>query len=122
MWTATTRRQHSRAGLRYDTDLTVAEWALVEPLHAPAVRGAGDRVSGHCARSSRSSTSCAVGSRGVCSQESGDRHILQLVQAGDLTRVEASVRHSAQLSAFLSRNAGAPAVLLNEDQAPRFPG
>ena len=31
MWTPTTRRQHSRAGLRYDTDLTDAEWALVEP-------------------------------------------------------------------------------------------
>jgi transposase len=32
MWTPTTRRQHSRAGLRYETDLTDAEWALVEPL------------------------------------------------------------------------------------------
>ena len=32
MWTATNRRQHSRAGLRYETDLTDAEWALVEPL------------------------------------------------------------------------------------------
>ena len=32
MWTPTTRRQHSRDGLRYETDLTDAEWALVEPL------------------------------------------------------------------------------------------
>jgi len=32
MWTPTTRRQHSRADLRYQTDLTDAEWALVEPL------------------------------------------------------------------------------------------
>jgi transposase len=32
MWTPTTRRQHSRAGLRYETDLTDAEWAIVEPL------------------------------------------------------------------------------------------
>lgn len=32
MWTPTTRRQHSRASLRYDTDLTDAEWALLEPL------------------------------------------------------------------------------------------
>ncbi|RYE95988.1 MAG: IS5/IS1182 family transposase, partial [Oxalobacteraceae bacterium] len=27
MWTPTTRRQHSRANLRYETDLTDAEWA-----------------------------------------------------------------------------------------------
>ncbi|MEN3209743.1 IS5-like element ISMex40 family transposase [Methylorubrum populi] len=32
MWTPTTRRQHSRSGLRYETDLTDAEWAVVEPL------------------------------------------------------------------------------------------
>src|SRR3954463_7671639 len=32
MWTPTTRRQHSRDGLRYETDLTDAEWALLEPL------------------------------------------------------------------------------------------
>ena len=31
MWTPTTRRQYSRAHLRYETDLTDAEWALVEP-------------------------------------------------------------------------------------------
>jgi transposase len=32
MWTPTPRRQHSRDGLRYETDLTDAEWAIVEPL------------------------------------------------------------------------------------------
>ena len=32
MWTPTTRRHHSRAGLRYETDLTDAEWAIVDPL------------------------------------------------------------------------------------------
>ncbi len=32
MWIPTTRRQHSRAGLRYETDLTDAEWAVIEPL------------------------------------------------------------------------------------------
>src|SRR4028118_253160 len=32
MWTPTTRRQHSRDGLRYETDLTDADWALIEPL------------------------------------------------------------------------------------------
>ncbi|HEX5863335.1 MAG TPA: transposase [Casimicrobiaceae bacterium] len=39
MWTPTTRRQHSRKGLRYETDLTDAEWALIEPhLSAPSRR------------------------------------------------------------------------------------
>lgn len=32
MWTPTTRRQHSRAGLRYETNLTDAEWAVIKPL------------------------------------------------------------------------------------------
>jgi putative transposase len=32
MWTPTTRRQHSRAGLRYGSDLTDAEWAILSPF------------------------------------------------------------------------------------------
>ena len=36
MWTPTTRRHHSRTGLRYASDLTDAEWALLEPLLPPA--------------------------------------------------------------------------------------
>jgi transposase len=32
MWTPATRRQHSRDGLRYESDLTDAEWELIEPL------------------------------------------------------------------------------------------
>lgn len=35
MWTPTTRRQHSRKGLRYASDLTDAEWMLLEPLLPP---------------------------------------------------------------------------------------
>src|SRR4051812_13632002 len=34
----TTRRQHSRVGLRYETDLTDAEWALIEPHLPPSAR------------------------------------------------------------------------------------
>src|ERR671920_42481 len=32
MWTPTTRRRYSRNDLRYETDLTDAEWAVIEPL------------------------------------------------------------------------------------------
>jgi putative transposase len=40
MWTPTTRRQYSRDGLRYETDLTDAEWALIKPLlPEPHARG-----------------------------------------------------------------------------------
>jgi transposase len=40
MWTPTTRQQHSRAGLRYGSDLTDAEWAILGPLlPAPATTG-----------------------------------------------------------------------------------
>lgn len=40
MWTPATRRQHSRAGLRYETDLTDAEWRLIAPyLPEPKATG-----------------------------------------------------------------------------------
>ena len=40
MWTATTRAQHKRDGLRFASDLTDAEWAVLEPL-LPASPGVG---------------------------------------------------------------------------------
>jgi transposase len=44
MWTAEQRQAHDRAGLRYPSDLTDAEWALVEPLIPPAKRGGRQRT------------------------------------------------------------------------------
>ena len=44
MWTPEHRRAADRHGLRYPSDLSDAEWALVEPLIPPArhgVRGGG---------------------------------------------------------------------------------
>ena len=38
MWNPTTRRQHNRAGLRYGSDLTDAEWAILSPLLPPPAR------------------------------------------------------------------------------------
>src|SRR3981081_1191204 len=47
MWTEITRRKYERAGQRYASDLTDADWALIEP-HMPAVTSLGptqrDRV------------------------------------------------------------------------------
>lgn len=43
MWTAESRRGYERSGLRYPSDLTDAEWALVEPLIAPAKHGGRKR-------------------------------------------------------------------------------
>ncbi|HEV7265708.1 MAG TPA: IS5/IS1182 family transposase, partial [Falsiroseomonas sp.] len=42
MWTPATRRQHSRAGLRYASDLTNDEWRILEPL-LPGPPGRGRR-------------------------------------------------------------------------------
>ena len=42
MWTPATRRQHSREGLRYASDLTDDEWRIVEPL-LPGAPGRGRR-------------------------------------------------------------------------------
>jgi transposase len=39
MWTPDHRRAAARQGPRYPSDLTDAEWALVEPLIPPAKRG-----------------------------------------------------------------------------------
>ena len=36
-WTETTRRQYRREGLRYASDLTDAEWALIAPLMPSAL-------------------------------------------------------------------------------------
>jgi transposase len=44
MWTAANRRDYDRAGLRYPSDLTDAEWALVAPLIPPAKRGGRRRT------------------------------------------------------------------------------
>jgi transposase len=44
MWTVEQRRTHDRAGLRYPSDLTDAERALVEPLIPPARRGGRRRT------------------------------------------------------------------------------
>ncbi len=42
MWTPTTRQQHSRAGLRYGSDLTDAEWEILAPF-LPAEAGCGHK-------------------------------------------------------------------------------
>lgn len=49
MWTSTTRRRHSRAGLRYASDLTDAEWRPLEPWLAPGHVGSADAGPGRSA-------------------------------------------------------------------------
>lgn len=44
MWKPDHRRAADRRGLRYDSDLTDAEWALVAPLIGPAKRGGRPRT------------------------------------------------------------------------------
>jgi transposase len=44
MWTVEQRQAHDRAGLRYPSDLTDTEWALVAPFIPPAKRGGRKRT------------------------------------------------------------------------------
>jgi transposase len=44
MWTVEQRQAHDRAGLRYPSDLSDAEWSLVEPFIPPARRGGRRRT------------------------------------------------------------------------------
>ncbi len=43
-WDDTARKQHSRDGLRYPSDLTDREWNLIEPLLPPAKSGGRPRT------------------------------------------------------------------------------
>jgi hypothetical protein len=44
MWTKENRGRYDRSRLCYPSDLTDEEWALVEPLIAPAKRGGNKRT------------------------------------------------------------------------------
>jgi len=44
VWTSENRGRYDRSGLRYPSDLTNEEWALVEPLIPPARRGGAKRT------------------------------------------------------------------------------
>ena len=44
MWTVENRSRHDRSKLRYSSDPTDGEWALVEPLIPPAKRGGNKRT------------------------------------------------------------------------------
>ena len=44
MWTNKNRGSYDRSKLRYPSDLTDEEWALIEPLIPPSKRGGGKRT------------------------------------------------------------------------------
>ncbi len=44
MWTTKNRSRYDRSKLRYPSDLTDAEWALIRPLIPPAKRGGNKRT------------------------------------------------------------------------------
>ena len=44
MWTGENRARYDRRGLRYPSDLTDAEWALIKPLIPPAKPGGNKRT------------------------------------------------------------------------------
>ena len=44
MWTIENRTLYDRSRLRYPSDLTGEEWALIEPMIPPAKRGGGKRT------------------------------------------------------------------------------
>jgi hypothetical protein len=46
MWSQADRRKYDRGDLRYPSDLTDAEWALIEPHIPPAKRGGRRRAVG----------------------------------------------------------------------------
>ena len=48
MWTAENRGRYDRSRLRYPSDLTDEEWALIAPRIPPAKRGGNKRTSLVC--------------------------------------------------------------------------
>ena len=66
-WTEITRPKYQRDGLRYASDTTDEEWALIEPHFPPPGVAAGGRARPACARSSMpSSTSPRPAASGAC--------------------------------------------------------
>ena len=57
MWTKENRGRYDRSRLRYPSDLTEEEWALVEPLITPAKRR--QQAHGRCARGGQWRDVCA---------------------------------------------------------------
>jgi transposase len=44
MWTSNNRARYDRSGLRYPSDLTDEEWAVIEPMIPPAKKGGNKRT------------------------------------------------------------------------------
>ena len=67
MWTDSTRAKYARDGLRYATDLTDAEFALIAP-HLPSPRPVGRPPQDEPARGHRRHLVCPAGglARGAC--------------------------------------------------------
>lgn len=64
MWKPEHRRRADRRGLRYDSDLTEAEWCLIAPLIRPAKRGGRQRSVDVREVLNASSTCCGPGASG----------------------------------------------------------
>ena len=89
MWTAEHRRAADRRGLRYPSDMTDAEWALVAPFVPPARRGGRKREVDMRAVPNAIfyvlSTGCqwnALNETGICTSSSAHRRFQEWTQAG----------------------------------------
>ena len=65
-WTELTQRPHARVGDKYASDLTDAEWALIEPLMPPLKTTGRPRRTRLRDVSTRFSTSRRPGANGAC--------------------------------------------------------
>ena len=84
MWTTENRSRYDRRKLRYPSDLTDAEWALVAPLIRPAKRGGNKRtvnvrevVNGLMAEREASPTAAIIDSQSVESAEKGGSIVIR---------------------------------------------
>ena len=82
VWTNENRARYDRSGLRYQSDVTDAEWALIAALISTARRGGGRRKTGRAASRERADV-CSpylptvVGDpQGFAAEEHGETAIL----------------------------------------------
>ena len=88
MWTDENRARYDRDQLRYPSDLTDEEWALIEPLIPPAKPGGGKRTV-DAARGGQRADVCAVDRLPVAGDPEGSaaaQHGLRLFRPVDLGR------------------------------------
>ena len=121
MWKPEHRRAAQRHGLRYPSDMTDAEWAIVAPLIPPARRG-GTEALGEHARSAQRHLLCVVDGlpmEGAAQGPAAEEHGARLSRTVELGRHAGAHPSCALCRGARARKAAKPAPRRRSSTAKR---